>query len=129
MYFIHNTSSLLLLHGHSLPLLQYGVLPNGCHPSWTNPACVSFFFPLFLYTIFFQAERAPKNKEDLIPLIWYHLILVPWNIIQKQNENTCITVTQIVCAGKAVLDLMIKEKKCYVNWIDAQRKIFSQLHI
>lgn len=33
MQSVHNTSSVPLLHDHSLPLLQPGVPPTGCHPS------------------------------------------------------------------------------------------------
>lgn len=37
-------------------------------------------------------------------LVCYHLIAIPWNTIQKQNENTWTGDTQTAFAGKVMLD-------------------------
>lgn len=37
-------------------------------------------------------------------LVCYHLIAIPWNTIQKQNENTWTGDTQTTFAGKVMLD-------------------------
>lgn len=44
-----------------------------------------------------------------IVLTWYHLILIPWNMIQEQNEDTCTAVSQTAFVGKVVLDFITSE--------------------
>lgn len=44
-----------------------------------------------------------------IVLTWYHLILIPWNMTQEQNEHTCTAVSQTAFVGKVVLDFITSE--------------------